>query len=198
MISLTEVLQFVQLVALLFLGWFARRLDLSLSAYAEEKGKNQATKEDVEEITRKIESIKASVEQSQLVERRRYELKYEACLDALDALDAHISHKLANIPYPIIAQKLGTEKLRQIHNRLVLTVDNPAIVTLFLDMQISLPEEESRPVTDMLNDLRNLIRSELGFGKEIQLSRDIAWFGAANSDPLFEKAKSEAIERAKP
>lgn len=39
------------------------------------------------------------------------------------------------------------------------------------------------PPTDQLNELRNLIRKELGFGSEINLDRERAWFGQIVGDP---------------
>ncbi|MNN57804.1 hypothetical protein D3C81_1728120 [compost metagenome] len=38
------------------------------------------------------------------------------------------------------------------------------------------------PPTDLLNDLRNKIRLELGFGNPLILDRNIAWIGSLSGD----------------
>ena len=43
-------------------------------------------------------------------------------------------------------------------------------------------DAENKPPTDLLNDFRNLTRKELGYGNEIPLDRDRAWFGYVNSE----------------
>ena len=45
---------------------------------------------------------------------------------------------------------------------------------------------ESIPPTDLLNNFRNLIRKELGFGEDIILDRDRAWFGKVICEPEVE------------
>jgi len=46
-----------------------------------------------------------------------------------------------------------------------------------------------KPPTDLLNELRNLIRHELGFGHDLELDRERAWFGKVN----FEKEDSSVV-----
>lgn len=42
--------------------------------------------------------------------------------------------------------------------------------------------EQQKPPTDLLNDFRNLVRKELGFGTNLELDRERAWFGNVGSD----------------
>jgi len=47
------------------------------------------------------------------------------------------------------------------------------------------------PATDLLNRFRNLIRGELGFGVDIELDRDRAWFGKVGCEPKAEPGNAE-------
>lgn len=131
------------------------------------------------------------MEQSKFAERTKYELKYEACLDALEAVDAHLSQAFQHLPQLVIRQEMTTEQLRKIHNKMILTVDNPRIVELFLRIVLPTPEDREVPPTDMLNNFRDLVRIELGFGEITSLDRNKAWFGAASADPHFEITKQK-------
>src|SRR3989304_4707084 len=56
---MTEYLDYIQVVNLLVLLWLLRVLQRHPEAYASEKGKNLATKEDIGEITRIVERTRA-------------------------------------------------------------------------------------------------------------------------------------------
>ena len=56
--ALILVLQVASLLAVLVVGWLVKSY---MPSYFSEKGKNLATMEDIEEITRKIEQVKASL-----------------------------------------------------------------------------------------------------------------------------------------
>jgi len=58
LVSLGGVVGFLQTLNLLVLGWVLRVLTKHTESYAAEKGKNLATREDIQEITRKIEDVK--------------------------------------------------------------------------------------------------------------------------------------------
>jgi len=67
-------------IAVGVVGYLARKFDRSLDSYVTEKGKNLATREDIEEITRKIESVKTD-----LVSKT--ELRRAIAIRKLDLLD---------------------------------------------------------------------------------------------------------------
>ncbi|MBK8683901.1 MAG: hypothetical protein IPN26_02360 [Bacteroidetes bacterium] len=154
-----------------------------LSSYASQKGENWATKQDIEEITRKIEEVKKNTELAQSLEIEKRKLKYEAILSALNLIDAHFSHVLTeNNPKLPVKQYSTTVEARKCHNNLILSIDNPKIIEVFLE--IFFPDESDKtPPTDKLNEFRNLVRAELGYGNPLQLNREKAWFGRAG----FEK-----------
>lgn len=73
----------LQIVIVLELGAASLLIRSYLPKYFEEKGKNPATKEDIEEITRKVERGKAEISRSKSIFHAIHQLKYEACLEAL-------------------------------------------------------------------------------------------------------------------
>ena len=52
-------------------------------AYISEKGKRTAYKEDIEDITSRIETIKLSIDSLKNTESAKYEMKHESCLEAV-------------------------------------------------------------------------------------------------------------------
>lgn len=148
-------------------------------SYFSEKGKNLATVEDIKAITKKVEEVKAEIEQQQLVVKQKRDLKYHALLNALTLIDAHYSQLLAPSPgQKIKRQYATTEEARRCHNELILTAENMGIIQLFNQIMFEAgSKQQTEPPTVLLNRFRNLIREELGFGEKIPLNEDKAWFG---------------------
>ena len=160
-----------------------------LVQYLKDKGKNYATKQDIAGITRKIEDVKAEIQNQQDVEKQKRQLKYDAILKSLTLMDAHLSHIL--IPgegQKVKKQHATTEEARKCHSSLILTCETTEILELFSLIMFGPkdPKAEKKPLTDLLNNYRNLVRKELGFGAEIPLDRDLAWFAYGN----FEKGNT--------
>ncbi|MEO7991104.1 MAG: hypothetical protein ABI663_16260 [Chryseolinea sp.] len=107
-------------------------------------------------------------------------MKFNSILTSLSIIDAFISQKYN----PKNGEKLdkqtsSTEEVRACHNNLILTCENTEIVDLFA--KIMLPPNDTSFQQDpirRLNEYRNLVRRELGFGKELKLDTVNAWFGA--------------------
>jgi hypothetical protein len=151
--------------------------------YLKDKGKNYATKQDIASITRKIEDVKAEIQNQQEVEKQKRQLKFDALLKSLILMDAHLSQVL--IPgegQKIKKQFASTEEARKCHSNLILTCENTEILEMFSIIMFgqNVPDSEKEPLTDLLNKYRNLVRKELDFGTEIPLDRDRAWFGYGN------------------
>ncbi|MAZ26012.1 MAG: hypothetical protein CL868_02910 [Cytophagaceae bacterium] len=158
-------------------------LTVFLFQFLKDKGKNYATKQDIADITRKIEDVKAEVQNQQDVEKQKRQLKYNAILKSLTLIDAHLSHLL--IPtkgQKIKKQHASTEEARECHSSLILTCETTEILELFSLIMFGSkdPNATKEAPTDLLNKYRNLARKELGFGEEIPLDRDLAWFGYGN------------------
>lgn len=85
------VLQFLTLLAVLALGFLLKDF---FPSYTKEKGKNLATKEDIEAITEKIESIKADYAKSLEAVKAKIQLEsalkgayQQKCLEAISAIN---------------------------------------------------------------------------------------------------------------
>jgi len=182
------ILQIVFILGLALASWFLKSY---FPKYLEEKGKNLATKEDIEEITRKVESVKAEIEESKLIFQKKYQLKHEACLDALSLIDAHFSHTIQSPKDgEIVKQYATTEHARTVHNKLILSCENKDILKKYEEIMFGNASGDKRqtPPTDLLNEFRNLVRRELGYGSDLELNREKAWFGKVSFEPKEEKA----------
>ncbi len=146
-------------------------------AYLKEKAKSTVTKGDIEEITKKIETVKLDIKKIDHVYVRKYELKYSACLKLLEILDAHISHVITtdNDGNKIVLDKQYTTEMeaRKCHNELLLTIDNDNIIKEFLEIMMG---STSNPII-ALDKIRQLIREELGFGKKLYTDSKNTWLG---------------------
>jgi hypothetical protein len=97
MLTLIAVLEIGTVVAGAAAFFVIRNLTLSLKAYSEEKGKNLATKEDVAEITRKVESVRAEYAErlqalihENTLNREATQRRHQLSMAALDKrLEAH-------------------------------------------------------------------------------------------------------------
>src|SRR3989338_5764791 len=119
----------LQLLILVGLAVLIIVLKKALPSYLSEKGKNLATKEDIEKITRKVESVKTDLSRASAIEEQKRKLKYEACLEALSVIDAHFS-QLFSSPRPT-PQPISTVKAREAHSKLILSFNDVRIVEKF-------------------------------------------------------------------
>jgi hypothetical protein len=120
------------------------------------------------------------IKSRELGEQRRWEIKREACLEALETIDARFADYDWNTsngnPMKVDKQDfVETAKIRSCFNRLVLACNDSKVPQLFekcLHLQFS---ESELPPLDMKSvvSLRNAIRKELGFGKD--LTTDVSW-----------------------
>ncbi|MEJ2611368.1 MAG: hypothetical protein P8179_15120 [Candidatus Thiodiazotropha sp.] len=118
-------------------------------------------------------------------ELRRWEIKREACLDALRIIDARFSDydwKDSNgNPIKIDkGEKISTGEIRSCFNKLVLSCEESDVPECFEKcLNLNLSEDATAPLN--MNDvvpLRNAIRKELGFGEE--LITKLSWINYIN------------------
>jgi uncharacterized secreted protein with C-terminal beta-propeller domain len=140
-------------------------------SYFKKKGDNLATKEDIGEITKIIESVKTEISLASSIESKKYELKYNACKNALEIIDAHMSHLKYSSQIAPLKQYNTIDATRKCHNDLILTCVNPNVINGFLNI---LTGTTSQPMIE-LDNLRNLIRIELGFGEVNYVDIDRTW-----------------------
>ncbi len=137
----------------------------------------------------KLEHIKANIEKelsefkavqlkvAENVQDAKWKLKYEACLKAMEIVDAFLSHRIKEVKGKTpVRQPADTIKARECYTGLVLTCQKPEVAEAFIKAMFPAEKADDRQLTDNLNGLRNAVRKELGFGEDIRLSTDTAWF----------------------
>ncbi len=117
-------------------------------------------------------------------EQRRWEIKREACLEALEIIDSRFAdYEWNRNGNPIKVDKqnfIETAKIRSCFNRLVLACNDSNVAQLFEEcLHLQVDENNPTPL-DMRSviKLRNAIRKELGFGKD--LFTNVSWITYIN------------------
>lgn len=145
-------------------------------SYFQEKGKNLATKQDIALITKQIEEVKAEIELQKAISKQKQDLKYNALLKSLNLIDAYLSNFI--IGSSIKKQYATTEESRECYNNLILSCDNQDVIDSFVKIMMEKkPTDETGTqfVLKELQDYRNLIRKELGYGNVLKTNSDYIW-----------------------
>jgi len=128
--------------------------------------------------------VTSYIESKVLVEQRRWEIKREACLEALEIIDARFAdYEWISNGTPIKVDKqdfITTAKIRSCFNRLVLSCNDSSVPQSFARcLNLEMGNKDPQQLTfDAVANLRNAIRKELGFGKK--LSIDLVWIKYIN------------------
>ena len=131
-----------------------------------------------------IAILNSYIKSKELGEQRRWDLKREACLEALEIIDARFAdYEWSSNGTPIKVDKqdfIPTAKIRSCFNRLVVACDDSSVPQSFERcLNLEMGNKDSQQFTmDTVVNLRNAIRKELGFGKE--LSTDLVWIRYIN------------------
>lgn len=156
-----------------------------LGAYLKQKGQNLATKEDVEALTRQVESVKteyvrqiedfkAQLQEERQKRDRAWIMKRDACLKALNIANAIISnYRYSNVPTEDIhPQDVDVADVRACFNELACSCETPEVMAQLKRIMFD------KPTPDAIVDLRNAVRRELEFGiNEIDIDRKNAFVG---------------------
>ncbi|MEN6668908.1 hypothetical protein AAJP47_00855 [Psychrobacter sp. B38] len=184
--GIIAILQILSLLGIASLFIFRKYL----FSYSSEKGKNLATREDIEEITRKIENVKSEylieletvrVELSKSLHQKNevWIMKRNACLKALNLANAVLSnYEYTNISEgDMTPQRESIESARSCFNELACTCEGSEVIQQLKKIMFE------NGTLDSIVDLRNAVRKELGFETEsIDLDRDCAFIGKINCD----------------
>ncbi|TGD70747.1 hypothetical protein E4634_20805 [Mangrovimicrobium sediminis] len=116
----------------------------------------------------------------ELKELRRWELKREACLEALRIVDSRFSDYQWSDPEGNIArvdpqESVSTADVRSCFNKLVLACEKPDVPRAF-EACLNLNLGANKAIKLDMNSVipfRNAIRKELGFGKK--LTTNVSW-----------------------
>lgn len=124
--------------------------------------------------------LKAAIEKEAFIQRAVFDLKRSACLDALAVVDAAFSQRdwqHIGQEVEVAKQVLEIEAARRAYNQLALTCSDPSIVDLYVRaLGLRLPDQPPETVSaDLIVDLRNTMRKELGFGSDLNFDRERAW-----------------------
>lgn len=133
----------------------------------------------------KLADYQRKIKSEDRVEEVRWKTTHEACLDALGVIDSYLSSAVTNPGgvRPTI-QTIEIKKARECHSKLILACRNENLVNRFSEILFSNNTSSGfkRPPTDLLNEFRNEIRRELGFGSKPSLNREVAWIGSMTLD----------------
>lgn len=118
-------------------------------------------------------------------EQRRWELKREACLDALRIIDCRFADydwKEANGQSSKIDKQehVKTGEIRSCFNRLILACEEKEVPMSFekcLNLDLGIGERDKLNMNEVV-ELRNSIRKELGFGEG--LTTNVSWIKYIN------------------
>lgn len=164
-------------------GFFSSTVLMSLLCYLLKNVIETRLNESVKaEYNEKLEEFKRKIKNEDRVEELRWKTTHEACLDALGVIDAYFSVVLLSPEgkKPTF-QPIEITKARECHSKLLLACKNTNIVSKFNEILFLNNDDENgafiRPPTDLLNEFRNEIRLELGFGCKIPYDRNVAWIG---------------------
>jgi hypothetical protein len=134
------------------------------------------------------------IKSKELGDQRRWEIKREACLEALEIIDARFGDypwEVNGKPIKVDEQDyISTAKIRSCFNRLVLACTNSKVPELFEKcLYLQVDNTDPDPITmDTVAGLRNAIRKELGFGND--LSTKISWITYINWNTVGKKKPS--------
>jgi hypothetical protein len=128
------------------------------------------------EYNQRLEQFKADLRNSEAVRQARWEIKRQACLEALRVVDTFFSHQnWTGLSKPTETQgSIDVAKARECYNALALSCNSEEVLQQFKRC-LGLANVPIR--ADMVVDLRNAIRRELEFGKEVDCDRANAWIG---------------------
>jgi hypothetical protein len=123
--------------------------------------------------------LSSFLKSKEIGDQRRWEIKREACLEALEIIDARFADydwKINGESAKVDKQDfIPTAKIRSCFNRLALACNDSNVPQLFEKcLNLRVDDNDSEPLNiNTVVSLRNAIRKELGFGKD--LATKVSW-----------------------
>ncbi len=125
------------------------------------------------EYNTKLEQFKEELKNQQRISESKWQLKYEACMQALELSDALLSNMdFSGIAEGVmVKEEVKTEDVRDCINKLACACDDKEVLQTFKQIVIG------RDIRlDIVVDLRNRVRNELGFSElNIDTDRDTSF-----------------------
>ncbi len=155
-----------------------------VAPYLASKAQNTASKEDIQELTRLVEAVKAEMQKDWMIAETKFKLKHEALLGSLVVLDGYFSSVLVEFGKPPAAKQYSSiNDVRQCHSKLLLTCDSAELVNTFVSLMFPCENDTTSP-TVKLNHYRRLVRKELGFGDGFNFSEDCAFVSTISFEKI--------------
>jgi hypothetical protein len=134
------------------------------------------------EYNERLEEFKQVIRNQDRIEDTKWKIKHDACLEALELIDVYLSQNLLDLGTgntPTL-QKMDIAHARRCHSKLIITCSDTSLIDAFTEICFKNMTSSGfkKPPTDLLNIFRNKIRHELGFGNEVQLDPQTAWFSS--------------------
>jgi hypothetical protein len=85
--------------------------------------------------------------------------------------------------------ELDVSEVRRTHNELSITCEDPELVNLFMSLIMADANSESDVTIGQVVRFRNLVRRELGFGKEVDTNEAYSWI--VDLQPVIRKSLRE-------
>ena len=159
------------------------------NSYMEEKGKNLATKEDIQELTALTEEIKIMYQSKQHQNEYIYDIKKDTIQESLECLDDYLSWLSYNSDATPVRRDISdsdlTMKARIGYNKLVLTCESKELPRMFLKIIF----DDMANKMELYNKYRNLSRSELGIETELELDEQSVFLSKVSTKELSDKSK---------
>lgn len=157
-------------------------------SYMEEKGKNLATKEDIQELTALTEEIKVLYQSKQYQNEYIYDIKKDTIQESLDFLDDYLSWLTYDTNVVPIRNNITdselTIKARKCYNKLVLTCESKELPKVFLEIIFN----DTTNKMELYNKYRNLSRREMGIEMELELDTESVFISKVSTRDLTDKS----------
>ncbi len=177
----------------LWLGriWITERLRRSIEhEYAERTERLRAElRADVE---RRLAESSGELDERYRLARERWRLKRRACLKALDVIDRVLTQ--ANYPNSRLVPEwrdVTVDELREVYNHLALSLDKRDVLDLYCALLGFRSENDPEIIMkqSIIQEFRNAIRRELGFGTDLDLDKERVWIAVHLTHPRSDRVR---------
>ena len=139
-------------------------------------------------FNKSLVEFEANLRREEYLNQKRWEIRRDACLKALDLADAMISnYQYENVQDgAMVKSEIKTEDVRKCINELACSCEQGEVLEQFKKIIFG------KITPAVIVDLRNAVRRELEFGtEEIDMDRERAFVGKIFCDPKVQKKKAK-------
>lgn len=131
-------------------------------------------------LDKDLESYKSQIKELESKNLDKWEIKREACLNALNLADSAMSNMDwdGEMKDNVVKNEIDTIKVRECYNQLACSCDLPETLAEFKRALGLLGTINGATIVDF----RNIIRKELNFGEIVDTDRDNSFIGRIHGD----------------